>query len=165
MVPSNSTLRMSSCRWNSGVKPPPLSPFLPPTSRPLDEEEARTPLFLPETLEHLDTMAAAPMDSTSLHRSRYLATLGAVITEALLPFLSLFFSVYSVVELLCTSFHLGCVAGALFCFPTILVLLFYVENMLHREKVLVELGLILALGPLLRWLCSVRLLLLRCTQG
>ena len=31
--------------------------------------------------------------------------------------------------------------------------------MLHREKKLMEAGLIIVLGPLLRWLCSVRLLI------
>ena len=56
---------------------------------------------------------------------------------------------------------LGFVAVAIRFFPTILVLFYYIENMLHRKKKLIEIGLIVVFGPLLRWLCSVRLLSLR----
>ena len=129
--------------------------------RPRDEEEARTPLCPQFSSSEENQEAGEILDSTGASRGRYLATMLSVFTEGLLPAISLFFAVYNIVELFFTNVFLGWVNLAIFCFPSILVLLYYVENMLHREKKLMEVGLIIALGPLLRWLCSVRLLLAR----
>merc|ERR1719462_494846 len=48
---------------------------------------------------------------------------------------------------------------AIFFAPSILALLYYAENMQHRERKWLEVGMIIALGPLLRFLFSIRLLM------
>ena len=83
----------------------------------------------------------------------------SIFTEGLLPLISLFFALYNIVELIFTSPILGGVNLVIFCFPSILAILYYAENLMHRKKKLKEAGLILVLGPVLRWLCSVFLLM------
>jgi hypothetical protein len=146
------------------ARQPPPSPFLGPAARWVAlgqagaEEEARTPLFAED--------AAAPdLETTEQGRSQYRAAILAVFTDGLLPLVSLVLSGYNTAELFFIDRALGGVGLALFCFPSLLVLLYYAENLLHRERAMLEAGLILALGPLLRWLASAHLLLLRLGGG
>ena len=101
------------------------------------------------------------LDSTEASRERYRANTLSYIAEGLLPAISLFFAIYNSFELFSQNSFLGWGNLVIFFVPSILVLLFYAENMMHRENKLMEAGLIVALGPLLRWLCSVHLLMAR----
>ena len=136
-------------------------------SRPtLDQEEARTPLCGPEGIivdednsgesRHPDNLAT--LNRTDASRGRYIANLVAIITEGLLPGTSLIFALINMFELLFEP-YLFWVSLAIFFAPSILALLYYAENMQHRERKWLEAGLIIALGPLLRFLFSIRLLL------
>ena len=136
-------------------------------SRPtLDQEEARTPLCGPEGIiveEENSGEARRPDNLTTLNRTdasrgRYIANLVAIITEGLLPGTSLIFALINMFELLFEP-YLFWVSLAIFFAPSILALLYYAENMQHRERKWLEAGLIIALGPLLRFLFSIRLLL------
>ena len=113
----------------------------PPSSSPEQQESGRV------------------LDSTEASRERYRANTLSYIAEGLLPAISLFFAIYNSFELFSQNSFLGWGNLVIFFVPSILVLLFYAENMMHRENKLMEAGLIVALGPLLRWLCSVCLLM------
>ena len=113
----------------------------PPSSSPEQQESGRV------------------LDSTEASRERYRANTLSYIAEGLLPAISVFFAIYNIFELFSDNAFLGCGNLVIFFVPSILVLLFYAENMMHRENKLMEAGLIVALGPLLRWLCSVCLLM------
>ena len=76
---------------------------------------------------------SSSMDLTSSHRKSYLGSLLAVLTDGLLPLLSLLFSAYNTAELFLVDTSYGWLGLGLFCLPSVLVLLFYVENMLHRS--------------------------------
>ena len=89
-------------------------------------DEARTPIL--PLASH-----SSSMDLTSSHRKSYLGSLLAVLTDGLLPLLSLFFSAYNTAELFLVDTSYGWLGLGLFCLPSVLVLLFYVENMLHRS--------------------------------
>ena len=138
-------------------------------SRPtLDQEEARTPLCGPEGIiveeensgeaRHPDNLAT--LNRTDASRGRYISNLFAIITEGLLPGTSLIFAIINMSELLLDMdlVLFFWVSLAIFFAPSILALLYYAENMQHRERKWLEAGLIIALGPLLRFLFSVRLL-------
>ena len=136
-------------------------------SRPtLDQEEARTPLCGPEGIiveEENSGEARRPDNLTTLNRTdasrgRYIANLVAIITEGLLPGTSLIFALINMFELLFEP-YLFWVSLAIFFAPSILALFYYAENMQHRERRWLEAGLIIALGPLPRFLFSVRLLM------
>ena len=106
----------------------------------------------------------------------------SVVTEAILPVVSIVASLLNVLQLfLLGEFYLGWVGLALFLLPTFLALFYYLENMFHRENKLLELGLItgtffnddilifycvsLVFGPFLRWCCSVKLLIYRLSHS
>ena len=136
----------------------------------MDQEEARTPLCRPEGItvdednsgeaRHPDNLTT--LNTTDASRGRYISNLLAIITEGLLPGTSLIFAIINMSEFLLDMrldlFGFG-VSLAIFFAPSILALLYYAENMQHREKKWLEAGLIIALGPLLRFLLSVRLLM------
>ena len=131
-----------------------------------DQEEARTPLCRPEEVlvdeenleaRHPDNLAT--LNRTDASRGRYIANLFAIITEGLLPGTSLIFAIINMSEFLLDMNYLFGVSLAIFLAPSILALLYYAENMQHREKKWLEAGLIIALGPLLRFLFSIRLLM------
>ena len=133
----------------------------------MHQEEARTPLCGPEGLvvdeenleaRHPDNLAT--LNRTDASRGRYISNLFAIIAEGLLPGTSLIFAIINMSELLLDmDLVLIGVSLAIFFAPSILALLFYAENMQHRERKWLEAGLIIALGPLLRFLFSVRLLM------
>ena len=77
-------------------------------------------------------------------RTAYLHAVMSVVTEAILPVVSIVASLLNVLQLfLLGEFYLGWVGLALFLLPTFLPALFYyLENMFHRENKLLELGLI-----------------------
>ena len=136
-----------------------------PTS---DQEEARTPLCRPEGLavdeessgEAIRPENLATINRTDASRGRCIASLFAIIIEGLLPGTSLIFALINMSEfLLAIKLGLFGVSLAIFFAPSILALLYYAENMQHRERKWLEAGLIIALGPLLRFLFSIRLLL------
>merc|ERR1719495_2933428 len=146
---------------------PPQSPFLGPSNRPtLDQEEARTPLCRPEGIiidednsgeaRHHENLTT--LNRTNASRGRYISNLFAIMIEGLLPGTSLIFAIINMSEFLLDMNYLFGVSLAIFLAPSILALLYYAENMQHREKKWLEAGLIIALGPLLRFLFSVRLL-------
>ena len=135
----------------------------------LDQEEAKNPLCIPEEIlvdeenleaRHPDNLAT--LNRTDASRGRYIANLFAIITEGLLPGTSLIFAIINVSEFLLDMkldlFGFG-VSLAIFFAPSILALLYYAENMQHRERKWLESGMIIALGPMLRFLFSVRLLM------
>jgi len=148
---------------------PPQSPFLGPSNRPtLEKEEARTPLCRPEGIivdednsgeaRHPDNLAT--LNRTDASRGRYISNLFAIIAEGLLPGTSLIFVIINMYEFfLDMKFDLFGVSLAIFLAPSILALLYYAENMQHRERKWLEAGLIIALGPVLRFLFSIRLLM------
>ena len=83
------------------------------------------------------------LDSTRLARTAYLHTVLSVLTEALLPMVSIVACLLNVLQLFfLAEFSLGCVGLVLFLLPTVLVLFYYLENMFHRKRKLLELGLI-----------------------
>jgi len=105
------------------------------------------------------TCPPTQFDTTKYKRSQYLSNLLLVLTDGLLPLVSIVSTLINVLELFLTGETvLGCAGLVIFAFPTVLVLFYYLENMFHREKKLLEMGLIVIFGPFLRWLCSVRLL-------
>jgi len=105
------------------------------------------------------TCPPTQFDTTKYKRSQYLSNLLLVLTDGLLPLVSIVSTLINVLELFLTGETvLGCAGLVIFAFPTVLVLFYYLENMFHREKKLLEMGLIMIFGPFLRWLCSVRLL-------
>ena len=132
----------------------------------MDQEEARTPLCRPEGItvdeensgeaRHPDNLTT--LNTTDASRGRYISNLFAIITEGLLPGTSLIFAIINMSEFLLDMNYLFGVSLAIFLAPSILALLYYAENMQHREKKWLEAGLIIALGPLLRFLFSIRLL-------
>ena len=77
---------------------------------------------------------SSSLDLTSSHRKTYLGSILAVLTDGLLPLLSLLFSAYNTVELFFVDTSYGWLGLGLFCLPSVLVLLFYVENMWHRSN-------------------------------
>jgi len=162
--PRNKTKKKLGGQLNISYREAPRSPFFGPLKETRQEnlEEAASPLATPPPLETLQL----ELETTKHHRSLYLWTLVSVVTEGVLPGLSLLVGAYNILSLfLSGETTLGWVGLGLFCFPSILVLLFYLENMLHRDRKLLEICLLLVLGPFLRWLCSARLLFLRLTQG
>ena len=138
-------------------------------SRPtLDQEEARTPLCGPEGIfveEQNSGEARHPDNLTTLNRTgasrgRYTSNLFAIIIEGLLPGTSLIFAIINISELLLDmELDLFGFSLAIFFAPSILTLLYYAENMQHRERKWLEVGMIIALGPLLRFLFSICLLM------
>ena len=113
--------------------------------------------FLP--VEQSVSCPATQFNTTRYKRSQYLSNLLLILTEGLLPLVSIVSTLVNVLELFLIGEQiLGWAGLAIFAFPTVLVLFYYLENMFHREKKLLELGLIVIFGPFLRWLCSVRLL-------
>ena len=101
-------------------------------------------------------------NNTKYHRTEYLRTVFAIVTDAILPLTSLVASFLNVLQLFFIGeFNLGWVGLTLFLLPTFLVLFYYLENMFHRQNKLLELFLIAVFGPFLRWFCSVRLLILK----
>ena len=83
------------------------------------------------------------LDNTRVARTAYLHAVMSVVTEAILPVVSIVASLLNVLQLfLLGEFYLGWVGLALFLLPTFLALFYYLENMFHRENKLLELGLI-----------------------
>ena len=94
------------------------------------------------------------IESTRVKRSVYRQRILAVVTEVVLPMLSIVASLINILQLFfMKEFELGGVGLALFFLPTFPSLLYYLENMLHRKNNFLELILITALGPCLRHAC------------
>ena len=102
------------------------------------------------------------LENTKVKRTNYLGTLVTFFTEVLLPFATALLPLGKIIELFWEGHH-GCggVGVALYILPTFLILVFYLENMFHRESKALELGLITLLGPFLRWAASVKLFMMR----
>ena len=97
-----------------------------------------------------------------MKRTSYLGTLVTIFTEVLLPLATALLPLGKILELFMEGHpRCGGGGGALFLLPTFLMLVFYVENLFHREEKALELGLITVLGPLLRWAASFKLFFLR----
>ena len=101
------------------------------------------------------------VDRTEANRRRCVATNLSIFMDVVLPFISLILAIWNIVDLFSIKPSLGWVSLTIFFFPSILVFLYYAENMLHREKKWIEACLIIAFGPLLRWFCNVYLLFAR----
>ena len=136
---------------------------IPPCSTPLSVHKVSF-YGKQDSLPAEQSMTCPPtqFDTTKYKRSQYLSNLLLVLTDGLLPLVSIVSTLINVLELFLTGETiLGCAGLVIFAFPTVLVLFYYLENMFHREKKLLEMGLIMVFGPFLRWLCSVRLLSLK----
>ena len=109
--------------------------------------------------DSLSRVSRQKFETTQMKRSTYLSQLLSVLTEGVLPLISIITSLVNSLELfLQGEIGLGCVSIFIFILPTFLVVFFYLENMFHRENKLKEIGLIVGLGPFMRWICLVRLL-------
>ena len=101
------------------------------------------------------------LENTRVKRTTYLGTLLTIFTEGILPLATAWLPLGKIIELFVEgNKSCGGVGVLLFVLPTFLMIFFYLENLFHRERKALELGLITVLGPFLRWAASVRLLLL-----
>ena len=105
------------------------------------------------------------LENTRVRRRKFLGTVVTFLTEVLLPLATALLPLAKIIELFWEGHHgAGGVGVGLYLLPTFLILGFYLENMVHRERKALELGLITALGPFLRWVASLKLLLMRYRQ-
>ena len=87
------------------------------------------------------------LENTRVKRSAFGKKILDCLTEAVLPIFSTFFTFINVLQLfLMGQFLLTGLGLALFLLPTVLAFCYYLENMAHRDKKVMELGLITALG-------------------
>ena len=97
-------------------------------------------------------------ERTEYKRTQYTRKILEFITEIVLPLVSIISNILLIV-MLRSNFTLMMIGVGLFLLPNILFLFFYFQKMLHRREKMFEVVMILLLGPLLRWLCSVRLMI------
>jgi hypothetical protein len=139
-----------SWQYQEGTQPP--CPILP----------CSTPLPVHKVQARLSTCRAVhvlPSYTVWQHLVQEISVPQRSSPDGLLPLVSIVSTLVNVLQIFLTGETiLGCAGLVISAFPTVLVLFYYLENMFHREKKLLEMGLIMIFGPFLRWLCSVRLL-------
>ena len=115
--------------------------------------------------QHQPGRTIVVVDRTEANRKRCVATNLSIFMDVVLPFIFLILAIWNIFHLFSIKSldkkYLGWVSLTIFFFPSILVFLYYAENMLHREKKWIEAVSIIAFGPLLRWFCNVYLLFAR----
>ena len=101
-------------------------------------------------------------NNTEVRRTKYLRTVVSIVTEILLPIVSIISSILNTLNLIFNKSQQEASMGvALILLPNVLFVCYYLENMFHREKKILELFLLITFGPIVRWLCSVKLLMIQ----